>query len=80
MNISLPESMKEWVDEQIRRRGYGTASEFVRQLLREERERQIRDQINTTLLESLDSGEPISGKVVFERLRKKNLARRRKTR
>jgi antitoxin ParD1/3/4 len=56
MNISLPEPLKEWVDSQVAAGGYGTASEYVRQLLRDEQQRRLRDQIDRTLLESLDSG------------------------
>jgi antitoxin ParD1/3/4 len=39
MNISLPEVLKAFVDEQVRERGYGTSSEYVRELLRRERDR-----------------------------------------
>lgn len=38
MNISLPDDMKAFVDEQVRTRGYMTASEYVRDVLRNERE------------------------------------------
>jgi antitoxin ParD1/3/4 len=40
MNISLPDEMKEFVDEQVTQRGYGTSSEFVRDLIRKEQDRQ----------------------------------------
>lgn len=40
MNISLPEGMKSFVDEQVESRGYGTSSEFVRDLIRKEQDRQ----------------------------------------
>lgn len=33
IDISLPESLKTFVDEQVRSRGYGTSSGFVRALL-----------------------------------------------
>lgn len=39
MNISLPASMKEFVDVQVREQGYGTSSEFVRTLIRREQDR-----------------------------------------
>jgi antitoxin ParD1/3/4 len=39
MNISLPDSLKSFVDEQVARRGYGTCSEYVRELIRKEQER-----------------------------------------
>ena len=44
MNISLPESLKSFVDEQVARHGLGTSSEYVRELIRTDRERQhLRD-------------------------------------
>lgn len=36
MNISLPESLKSFVDEQVAQRGYGTSSEYVRELIRKD--------------------------------------------
>lgn len=38
MNISLPESLKEFVDEQVAARGYSTSSEYVRELIRKDQE------------------------------------------
>ena len=40
MNISLPDSLKSFVDEQVDARGYGTSSEYVRELIRRDRDRQ----------------------------------------
>jgi len=40
MNISLPEILKAFIDEQVSARGYGTSSEYVRDLIRKEQERQ----------------------------------------
>ena len=40
MSISLPASLKSFVDEQVRSRGYGTSSEYVRELLRKEHDRE----------------------------------------
>ena len=57
MNISLPPTLKEWVEDQVNRRGFGTASEYIRQVLREERERQVRQRIDTALIEGIDSGQ-----------------------
>ncbi|MFH0341622.1 MAG: DUF6362 family protein [Chromatiales bacterium] len=39
MNISLPDSLKAFVDEQVAQRGYGTGSEYVRELIRKEQDR-----------------------------------------
>ena len=40
MNVSLPESLKSFVDEQVTLRGYGTSSEYVRELIRKDADRQ----------------------------------------
>ena len=40
MNISLPETLKSFVDEQVAGGGYGTSSEYVRELIRKDRDRQ----------------------------------------
>ena len=34
LNISLPESMRQFVEKKIRCEGYGTISEYVRELIR----------------------------------------------
>ena len=39
MNISLPDTLKSFVDEQVRQRGYGTSSEYVRELIRRDQDR-----------------------------------------
>ena len=59
LNISLPESMRTFVDEQTKRGGYGTASEFLRTLIRDAQKRQAEDRLEAMLLEGLDSGKPI---------------------
>lgn len=40
MNISLPAALKSFVDEQVSERGYGTSSEYVRELIRKDQDRQ----------------------------------------
>ncbi len=80
MNISLPEPLKEWVEKQIAEGGFGTASEFIRQLLREEQQRRARIAIEEKLEEAEASGPPelvtaetwkASEKRVAERLKTK---------
>ena len=39
MNISLPDTLKSFVDEQVSQRGYGSSSEYVRELIRNDQER-----------------------------------------
>ena len=40
MNISLPSGLRAFVDEQVQQRGYGTSSEYVRELIRRDQDRQ----------------------------------------
>jgi antitoxin ParD1/3/4 len=52
MNISLPESLRSFVDEQVATRGFGTSSEYVRELIRKDQERL---QLRGLLLEGANS-------------------------
>jgi antitoxin ParD1/3/4 len=39
MNISLPESLKSFVDQKVTKSGYGTSSEYIRELIRKDLDR-----------------------------------------
>lgn len=57
MNISLPDEMKAFVEEQAAQNGFGTVSEYVRAMIREAQERNAkRERLDALLLEGLDSG------------------------
>lgn len=44
MNVSLPDALKSFVDQQVSAGGYSTSSEYVRELIRKDQERQrLRD-------------------------------------
>ena len=44
MNISLPDSLKAFVDKQVNQGGYGTSSEYLRELIRKDQDRlQLRE-------------------------------------
>lgn len=60
MNVSLPDTMKSFVDEQVAGRGYGTSSEYIRELIRKDQSRQ---DLRNLLLEGARS--PV-GKVADE--------------
>lgn len=40
MNISLPDSLRSFVEDQVSTRGYATSSEYVRELIRKDLDRQ----------------------------------------
>lgn len=52
MNISLPEGLKSFVDQQVSTRGYGTSSEYVRELIRKDQDIQ---KLRSLLLEGANS-------------------------
>ena len=55
MNVSLPETMKSFVEERLASDGYGTASEYIRDLIRADQKRRAEAQLETLLLERLQS-------------------------
>ena len=58
MNISLPEKMKEFVDGRVEAGHYGTASEYVRDLIRKDSEHQVKERnerLDALLLEGIKS-------------------------
>lgn len=56
LNISLPEEMRAFVDEQVARGGYSTASEYIRGLIREDQQRKAQQELEEKLLEGIQSG------------------------
>jgi antitoxin ParD1/3/4 len=58
MNISLPDQLKAFVDDQVGSGRYSTVSEYVRDLIREDEKRKAQEKLETMLLEGLQSGEP----------------------
>ena len=69
MNISLPDPLRDFVDEQVEQRGYGTSSEYVRDLIRKDQER---TRLRSLLLEGAAS-EPgdAANRAYFDNLRKR---------
>ena len=59
MNISLPDPLRDWVEGQVKGGRYGNASEYVRELIRRDQERQAQERLEQLLIEGLDSGDPI---------------------
>jgi antitoxin ParD1/3/4 len=53
LNISLPESLRDFVESQAAACGFGTASEYVRALIRQAQERQGEEELEARLLAAL---------------------------
>ncbi len=52
MNVSLPDELKSYIDEQVGEGGFGSTSEYVRDLIRRDRDRQ---QLRRVLLDGAAS-------------------------
>ncbi|HKP78424.1 MAG TPA: type II toxin-antitoxin system ParD family antitoxin [Phenylobacterium sp.] len=67
MNISLPEALKAFVDEQVTDKGYSTSSEYVRELIRREPDK---ERLRQLLLEGAASPQAgVADTAYFDRLR-----------
>ena len=62
MNISLPDDMKAWVDQEVQAKGYMSASEYIRDLIRHQKDvARLRDLID----EGMSSPEPATSTSEF---------------
>jgi len=59
VTISLPDSLKDFVEEQVATKGYGNVSEYFRTLLREAQAREADAKLESLLLEGLKSGDAV---------------------
>jgi antitoxin ParD1/3/4 len=53
LNISLPDPMKEFVEEQADREGFGSVSEYLRSVIRDVQKRAAKQALEVKLLEGL---------------------------
>ncbi len=81
MNVSIPDEMKAFVEEQAAKSGFGTVSEFMRFLIRGVQERQAeRERVDALLLAGLDSGPatpltPVDWESIRQEVHKRHAAR-----
>jgi antitoxin ParD1/3/4 len=76
MNISLPEPLREFIDEQVSSGRYSSASEYVRELVREAEKRRAQENLEALLMEGLGSGAPTAMTPRdWEEIRRQALAR-----
>jgi antitoxin ParD1/3/4 len=75
MNISLPERMKAYVDSQIAEGRYSSASEYVRDLIRDDERRKAEEQLETLLLEGMRGEKSALTKQDFDDIRRDALGR-----
>jgi len=59
VTISLPESLRTFIDKQIKSKGFGNVSEYFRTLIRKAQEQEADAKLEALLIEGLDSGEDV---------------------
>ena len=79
MNISLPETLKDFVDQQIAAGRYSTASEYVRELIRNDEKQKAEEQLSTLLREGLQSKETEFTREDWKAIRAEAVARVKQT-
>ena len=79
MNVSLPETLKDFVDQQIAAGRYSTASEYVRELIRNDEKQKAEEQLPTLLREGLQSKETELTRDDWKAIRAEAMARVKQT-
>jgi antitoxin ParD1/3/4 len=74
MNISLPDPLKRFVDNQVASGRYSSVSEYIRELIRDDEKRKAEDRLGTLLMEGLKSAESKLTRQDFKDVRKQALA------
>ena len=59
MNISLPDPMRDFIEEEVSAGSYGSVSEYIRGLVRAAQGRKAEEKLSQLLLDGLNSGEGI---------------------
>ena len=55
VNISLPDQMRQYIDERINEGAYHTTSEYFRDLIREDQKRRAEERLEALLIRGLES-------------------------
>jgi antitoxin ParD1/3/4 len=59
MSFALPEELRAYVDERVASGEYGNTSEYLRELIRRDRQEQAITRLRTLVAEGLESGDPV---------------------
>ena len=57
VSITLPESVKQYVEQQVAKGGFGSVSDYLRHLVETDQKEQARAALESEVLKGLDSGE-----------------------
>ena len=65
INVSLPSPLRAWVEQVVSTGGYGSVSEYVRELIRADQKRRANEKLEALLIEGLESGKPMPATAEF---------------
>jgi len=74
VTISLPDSLRDFIEHEVQTKGYGNVSEYLRGLLREAQRKEEDERLEALLLEGLTSGDEAPLNQEFWRELKKEAA------
>jgi antitoxin ParD1/3/4 len=60
VTVSMPESLKDFLDHEVETKGYGNVSEYIRGLLRDAQARDADARLEALLLEGLAGGKDVA--------------------
>ncbi len=58
ITITLPPEMKEYVESQVASGSFGNTSEYIRDLIRHDRQNQAMEKVEALIMEGINSGPP----------------------
>ena len=65
MTVSLPQPLKHWIDCKVESGAYGSASEYVRELIRLAQREEAKNRLEQLLLDGLNAGDPVEASPEF---------------
>lgn len=74
MNISLPDTLKRFVDVQVQTGGYGSASEHICKLILVDQQRKLEQKLDGLFVDGIEAGQPITADAAFWSAKQQALA------
>ena len=75
MSISLPATMKTFIEQEVQDGGYSTPSEYFRELVRDAKRRKEEEQVEKLLLQALESPATPMTKDEWEAIKQRGIER-----
>lgn len=60
LNVNMPDELREFVNKRAGEKGFATPTEYIRQLVRDDRDRAAQERLEQLAIEGIESGEPLT--------------------